>query len=516
MGSSAAAGRAVLRVAACGVAAFLLACPVGARAPEPGGAPRMRAAVYREYGSPDVVRIEELDKPVPGEDQILVRIRAASVNPLDWHFVEGTPYLARLVAFGLLRPKVTRLGVDYAGTVESVGGKVTRFKPGDEVFGSRTGAFADYVCVLADRAVALKPPNVSFEQAASVPVAAVTALQALRDQGKVRPGQAVLINGASGGVGTFAVQIAKSLGATVTGVCSTKNVEMVRSIGADRVVDYTRDDFTRGGERYDLILDNVGNRSLSEIRRVLKPAGRYVLIGGGGIDDTRWTGPLVRLIKTLAMAPFIGQRMGMMLAEMNEKDLTVLGDLMRAGKVTPVIDRRYDLGEISEAIRYVERGHARGKVVVMVEPRGDAPPAGAAPPAASRTTTGPYAVAATILGVLIGVPVVPLVAALLLDRGIRRRHPARRPFRWGYYFGILSIVGGLALGAVLESGPVAVIACGALYGSLAWLFARRRHAAWIALTILSFNPIVWVVNFFYLRKRWAEDSSAAPAAAAGG
>jgi NADPH:quinone reductase-like Zn-dependent oxidoreductase len=256
------------------------------------------------------------------------------------------------------------LGVDFAGQVEAVGRNVTQFRPSDEVFGGRDGAFAEYVCVREDRAVVLKPANLTFEQAASVPVAAVTALQGLRDKGRVQPGQKVLINGASGGVGTFAVQIAKSFGAEVTGVCSTRNVAMVRSIGADHVVDYTKEDFTEGAQRYDLILDNVGNRSLLENRRVLKPKGKYIMVGG---PSGRWIDPLPRALDAFLLSRFVSQDMTMFLAELNKEDLTILRDLMQAGKVTPVIDRRYRLSEVPEAIRYLEAGHARGKVVVTVE-----------------------------------------------------------------------------------------------------------------------------------------------------
>jgi NADPH:quinone reductase-like Zn-dependent oxidoreductase len=238
----------------------------------------MKGIVHRCYGSPDVVRYEDLSKPTPMDDEVLVRVRAASVNPLDWHYLEGTPYLVRIDG-GFGKPENPRLGVDFAGTVEAVGSKITRFKPGDAVFGGKFGAFAQYVTVREERAIAAKPDNISFEQAASAPIAALTALQALRDKGHIRAGQKVLINGASGGVGTFAVQIAKSLGAEVTGVCSTKNVDLVRSLGADHVIDYTREDFTKGAERYDLIVDNVGTHSVLEYKRVLKPAGLYVMIG---------------------------------------------------------------------------------------------------------------------------------------------------------------------------------------------------------------------------------------------
>jgi NADPH:quinone reductase-like Zn-dependent oxidoreductase len=326
----------------------------------------MKAIVYCDYGLANL-KLENIEKPTPNDDQLLVRVRAASLNPYDWHFIEGTPYIMRMMGVGLRKPKDTRLGVDFAGTVEAVGKNVTQFKPGDEVFGGRGGAFAEYVCPRANRAVALKPANITFEEAASVNIAGITALQALRDKGKVQPGQKVLINGASGGVGTFAVQIAKSLGAEVTGVCSGRNVEMVRSLGADHVIDYTKEDFAKGAERYDVILDNVPNHSLSECRQILNANGKYVMIGGGGPNDNRWIGPFGRVINTLLLSPFITQKMGMMMADANQKDLAVLGDLMQAGKVKAVIDRTYKLNEVPEAIRYLEQGHARGKVVITLE-----------------------------------------------------------------------------------------------------------------------------------------------------
>jgi NADPH:quinone reductase-like Zn-dependent oxidoreductase len=297
----------------------------------------------------------------------LVKVRAASVNPYDWHFIEGTPKIMRLMGVGLRKPKDTRLGVDFAGTVEAVGKNVTQFKPGHEVFGGRGGAFAEYVCVRGNRAVALKPANLTFEQAASVNIAGITALQAIRDKGKVQPGQKVLINGASGGVGTFAVQIAKSFGADVTGVCSTRNVDLVRSLGADRVIDYTKEDFTKSEQRYDVILDNVTNRSLLECRRVLTPKGKYVMIGGGGPNDQGLIGPLANPIKAMLLSPFVSQEMGMMMADANKKDLTILADMMQSGKVKPVIDRTYKLSEVPAAIAYLEAGHARGKVVITLE-----------------------------------------------------------------------------------------------------------------------------------------------------
>ena len=326
----------------------------------------MKAIVYCDYGLPNL-KLEHVEKPVPNDDQILVKVRAASVNPYDWHFVEGTPKIMRLMGVGLRKPKDTRLGVDFAGTVEAVGKNVTQFKPGDDVFGGRGGAFAEYVCPRAARAVAIKPANITFEQAASVNIAGITALQALRDNGKVQPGQKILINGASGGVGTFAVQIAKSLGADVTGVCSTRNVDLVRSLGADHVIDYTKEDFTKGDQRYDVILDNVGTQPLSGFRRVLTPKGIYVMIGGGGPNDSRWIGPFGRVINTMVLSPFMSQKMGMMMADANQKDLTILADMMQSGKMKPVIDRTYKLSEVPDAIRYLEQGHARGKVVITVE-----------------------------------------------------------------------------------------------------------------------------------------------------
>ena len=322
----------------------------------------MKAIVYCEYGSPEVLKLEAVEKPLPADSQVIVRVRAAAVNPLDWHYMRGTPYIGRL-GMGLRKPKVIRLGVDFAGTVESVGRGVTQFKPGDEVFGMRTGAFAEYVAVWEDRVVS-KPSNVTFEQAAAVPVAALTALQGLRDQGKVRSGQKVLINGASGGVGTFAVQIAKSLGAEVTGVSSTRNVELVRSIGADHVVDYTKEDFTRGALRYDVIIDNVGNHSLSDLRRVLVPNGTYVMIGG---PSGRWIDPFPRVLAALVTSWFVDQEMRFFISQLNKQDLTILRDLIQAGKVTPVVDRRYKLSEMPRAIEYLETGRARGKVVIVVD-----------------------------------------------------------------------------------------------------------------------------------------------------
>lgn len=321
----------------------------------------MRAIVQHRYGAPDVLELQEVDEPVVQDDRVLVRVHAASVNPVDWHFTRGTPYLIRLEA-GLRRPKVTRLGVDVAGRVEAVGRNVTLLQPGDEVFGQSRGSFAEYLSA-SEPGLARKPTNLTFEEAAAVPVAASTALQGLRDRGRIQPGQKVLVNGASGGVGTFAVQIAKSFGAEVTGVCSTRNVDLVRSLGADRVVDYTREDFTRSGQRYDLILEAVGNRSLADCRRVLGTNGALVLVGA---PEGRWLGPLVRPVTALVLSRVGRQRMGSFLASRSRDDLAVLTELLEAGKVTPVIDRHYSLGEVPEALRYLEEGHARGKVVITV------------------------------------------------------------------------------------------------------------------------------------------------------
>ena len=327
------------------------------------GAKLMKAVVYRCYGSADVLELEDIEKPTPADYEVLVRVHAAAINPLDWHYMRGSPYFMRLGS-GLGRPTDTRLGVDFAGTVEATGSNVTRFKPGDEVFGGRMGAFGEYVIVREDRGMVLKPSDVSFEQAAAVPIAAVTALQALRDKGWIQPGQKVLINGASGGVGTFAVQIARAFGADVTGVCSTRNMEMVRSIGADHVFDYTKEDYTDSGQHYDLIVDMVGNHSLLANRQVLKPEGKFVIIGGA---KGNWFAPLMNPIKAAIMSPFVDQEFGMMIARMDNEDLSILGELMQSGKVTSVIDRRYRLSEVADAIRYSEEGHARGKIIIDLE-----------------------------------------------------------------------------------------------------------------------------------------------------
>ena len=327
----------------------------------------MKAVVHCDYGITNL-KLQEIEKPTPADDQVLVRVRAASLNPLDGHFVRGM-WLARLMGGGLRKPKDTRSGVDYAGTVEAVGKNVTQFKPGEEVFGGRTGSLAQYVCARADRAIALKPANMTFEQAGSVAVAAITALQGLREKGHIQAGQKVLINGASGGVGTFAVQIAKSLGAEVTGVCSTRNLDLVRSIGADHVIDYTKEDFTKGNQRYDVIFDNVQNHTFSERRGVLTPNGICVLagLGGAGWHEDTWT-HLVRSFTTPLMSKFTSQKFSFYISQLNHNDLALLGDLMLSGKVTPVIDRTYkSLGEVQDALQYLEQGHARGKVVITVE-----------------------------------------------------------------------------------------------------------------------------------------------------
>ena len=334
----------------------------------------MKAVVYDTYGSPDVLELREIDEPLVRDDQVLVRVCATSLNPADWHLMRGLPYLVRLIN-GLRKPsKATVLGGDIAGQVDAVGKNVTRFRPGDEVFGRTraairpdrrdavaTGGCAEFACVIEDVLVP-KPANLTFEQAAAVPLAALTALQALRDKGDLQPGQKVLINGASGGVGTFAVQIAKAFGGDVTGVCGTRNADMVRSIGADQVIDYTQEDFTKGGQRYDLILD-IADRSLTDLRRALTARGTLVTIGGSA---GRWINGLGRENKERVLSPFVSQRLQPFLAKWNREDLQVLKELIEAAKVTPVIDRAYTLSEAPEAMRYLEEGHARGKIVIRV------------------------------------------------------------------------------------------------------------------------------------------------------
>lgn len=324
----------------------------------------MKAIVYRTYGSPDVLQCENVEKPTPGDDEVLVRVHAAAVNPLDYHMLGGL-YIARL-ARGLRKPKPTFSGVDLAGEAEAVGKNVTRFQPGDAVFGAGRGAFAEYACASESR-LALKPANITLEQAAAIPVAGVTALQGLRDKGRIQSAQHVLINGAAGGVGTFAVQIAKSFGAQVTGVCSTVRVDLVRSIGADHVIDYTRNDVTTGAQRYDLVLDCVGGRSLSAWRRIMTAKGTFVAVGvrPGG----RWLGPLPYVLKLLVSSRFVSQKVAFFVARVTTEDLTALKELVEANKITPVIDRRYSLSEIADAVRYLKEGHPRGKVIVVVNDR---------------------------------------------------------------------------------------------------------------------------------------------------
>ena len=317
----------------------------------------MKAIVYTQYGSPDVLQFTDVEKPTPADNEVLIKVQAASVNALDWHLMRAEPFLARFEN-GLLKPKNTKLGADVAGRVEAVGGTVTQFQVGEEVFGfipiNELGSLAEYVCV-SEELLALKPAQMTFEQAAAVPVAAVTALQGLRDKGQIRSGQKVLINGASGGVGTFAVQIAKSFRTEVTGVCSTSKLAVTRSIGADHVIDYTQEDFTRNGQRYDLIFDTVGNRSVSDLKRALSPDGIGAVAGFTSLS---------RLFQTMLRG---GKTIGMMAtASPNKKDLLTLKELLESGKLVPVIDRCYPLSETAEAIRYLETGHARGKVVITV------------------------------------------------------------------------------------------------------------------------------------------------------
>lgn len=321
----------------------------------------MKAIVYYKYGLTDVLEYKDIDKPVAGDDDVLVRVHAASINPYDYHFIHGTPHLIRLMS-GLRKPKSPRTGADVAGVIEEVGSNVTEFKSGDEVFGMTKGSFAEYVCDSGSGLVR-KPDTLTFEQAAAVPMAGITALQGLH-RGQIQAGQKVLINGASGGIGTFAVQIAKSFGAEVTGVCSSSKMEVVRVIGADRVIDYTREDFTKSGECYDLVLDCFATHSLADYRRILNPKGIYVGAGGpvGSV-----LGLLIDVLKPLVMAPFISQKFITLMAKRSKEDMGVLAKLLETGKVIPVVDRRYALSEVPEAIRYLEEGHARGKVVIVPE-----------------------------------------------------------------------------------------------------------------------------------------------------
>ena len=322
----------------------------------------MKAIVNTKYGSPDVLELKEVEKPTPKENEVLIKVRAASLNALDWHLMRGKPFAVRLMIGGLFKPKITQPGRDAAGVVEAVGSSVTQFKPGDEVFGACPGAFAEYVCANEDR-LALKPANISFEEAAAVPVAAITALQALRDKGQIQRGQKVLIDGAGGGVGTFAVQIAKSFGAEVTAVCSTRNVDTARSIGADHVIDYTREDFSQNGQRYDLILGANAYHSIFDYRRALAKDGIYVGAGGGGQSlPVMLIGMLLQLLLSLIGS----KKMCGFMAKIIKTDLVFLKDLLAAGKIVPVIDRRYPLRDVAEALRYLEEGHAKGKVVINI------------------------------------------------------------------------------------------------------------------------------------------------------
>jgi NADPH:quinone reductase-like Zn-dependent oxidoreductase len=322
----------------------------------------MKAIVYEQYGPPEVLQFKELAKPAPVDNEVLIKVCAASVNPYDWHFMRGNPWFIRLM-LGLRKPKVTRLGFDVAGRVEAVGRNVTQFKPGDEIFGGCSGAFAEFVCANEDN-LALKPVNLSFEEAAAVPMAAITALQGLRDKGRIKPGQKVLIDGASGGVGTFAIQIAKSFGAEVTAVCSTRNMDRARSLGADHLIDYTREDFTRNGEHYDLIFAANAYHSIFDYRRALSGDGICVRSGGG---KASLHAILLDLLLLLILSLCGSKKIYGMIAKLSKNDLVLLKNLLEAGKVVPVIDRRYPLSDTAEAIRYLEEGHAQGKVVLTVE-----------------------------------------------------------------------------------------------------------------------------------------------------
>lgn len=335
-------------------------CPPPAAAAD--GATLMNAVVYRCYGSPDVLSYERVRKPTPGAREILVRVRAAAVNPLDWHYMRGSPYLMRLSS-GIGKPVDVRMGTDFAGTVEAVGAGVDGFRVGDRVFGATSGAFGEYVTIPASWAVASIPAHTTFEQAAAIPVAGTTALEALQDHGRLQPGEKVLINGASGGVGSFAVQIAKAMGAEVTAVCSARNVELVRGIGADHVVDYGRENFTESSERYDLIVDNVGNHPLLKLTDVLKPDGRLVIVGGAKGD---WIAPLLGPMKAALLSPFVDQTLTSFIAGLSKDRLQELADLMNSGDLRSVIDRRFPLAETAAAVAYSETGRARGKIVIDV------------------------------------------------------------------------------------------------------------------------------------------------------
>jgi NADPH:quinone reductase-like Zn-dependent oxidoreductase len=323
----------------------------------------MKAIIQDRYGSPDVLQLREIDRPVVGDDEVLIRVHAAGIDRGVWHLMAGLPYLVRIAGFGLRAPKNPVRGLDVAGRVEAVGENVTEFQPGDEVFGTCNGSFAEYACARADR-LAPKPANLTFEQAAAVPISGYAALQAVRDQGKVRPGQRVLIIGAGGGVGTFAVQLAKAFGAEVTGVASTAKTELVRSIGADRVIDYTREDFVDGRNRYDVILDIAGNRSLSHLRRALTREGTLVIVGGEG--GGKWLGGIDRQLRAELLSPFVRQKLGTWISKERPEDLEELRELLEAGKLMPIVDRTFPLSEVPEAIRYLREGRARGKVVIVV------------------------------------------------------------------------------------------------------------------------------------------------------
>jgi NADPH:quinone reductase-like Zn-dependent oxidoreductase len=337
------------------------ACPPAAALSQTSDS--MQAIRVHCYGGTEALRLEQVPRPVPAEGELLVRVRAAGVNPLDWHYLHGKPYVMRLSS-GFGRPENPRAGVDFSGTVEAVGPAVDGFRPGDRVFGAASGAFAEYVVVGASQTVVRMPDNIDFEQAAAVPIAAITALQALRDAGQLQPGQKVLVNGASGGVGTFAVQIAKALGAEVTGVSSARNTELVRSLGADHAIDYAQEDFTRGGPRYDLVIDNVGNHPVSALRDALQPEGTLVMVTGP--KDNPWTGPLGRMLATRLTASFASQTQVTLFASANKDDLAVLRTMLESGRVRPVIDRRFPLDQVPQAIEFLEQGRTRGKSLITV------------------------------------------------------------------------------------------------------------------------------------------------------
>jgi NADPH:quinone reductase-like Zn-dependent oxidoreductase len=320
----------------------------------------MKAIVYTKYGPPDVLQFRDVEKPTPKDDEVLIKIHAASVNAYDWHFLTADIFLIRLMGGGLLKPKYKRLGADMAGRIEAVGRNIKQFQPGDEVFGMIRGSFAEYACA-TESSLALKPVNASFDEAAAIPMAAITALQGLRDEGQIQAGQKVLINGASGGVGTFAVQVAKAFGAEVTAVCSTRNLDQARSIGADHVIDYTKEDFTKNGQQYDLVLAANGHHPLSAYKRALTPKGIYIMAGGS----------LAQIFQAMLMGSMMsekgGRKMGGVSAKRSQKDLISIKKLFEAGKIISVIDKRYPLSETAEALRYLGEGHARGKVVITME-----------------------------------------------------------------------------------------------------------------------------------------------------